>query len=266
MMTGMASTVVVGGRIPIVHATYPHRPFHQATGRRPYRSVAYYAEKRVTLSDNITMVMYPPREATANPSGQKSSTHYYAPQMAEDSASITMCERALCQNANAPMSAPSAAQKITTLSLGHANLDHIPSNNLFISMTSPSLLNYRDFYDTIIHRPLLLTSTDSHNEIYNHIVQPYDPDAFENLMLHHELTYLYPLLVTNLRNGFPLGEMPSLTETVILENHPLAQEYPDTVKQYLEDEVECYDFKNRNVYSTSNFSEFSSISESRVLV
>jgi hypothetical protein len=58
-------------------------------------------------------------------------------------------------------------------------------------------------------------------------------------MLHYELTYLYPLLVTNLRNGFPLGEMPSLTETVILENHPSAQEYPDTVKQYLEDEVEA---------------------------
>ena len=33
--------------------------------------------------------------------------------------------------------------------------------------------------------------------------------------------------------------MPSLTETVILENHPSAQQYPDTVKQYLEDEVEA---------------------------
>jgi hypothetical protein len=60
--------------------------------------------------------------------------------MAEDSVSITMSERAqgLPKNANAPMSAPSAAQKITTPSLGHADLDHIPSNNLFILMTSPS--------------------------------------------------------------------------------------------------------------------------------
>jgi hypothetical protein len=124
-------------------------------------------------------------------------------------------------------------------SLGHADLDHIPSTNLFLSMTSPSLLNYRNFYDTIIHRPPLLISTDDHNEIYNRIVQPYDPDAFENLLLHHELTYLYPLLVSNLRNGFPLGEMPSLTETVILENHPSTQQYPDTVKQYLADEIEA---------------------------
>jgi hypothetical protein len=106
-------------------------------------------------------------------------------------------------------------------------------------MTFPSLLHYRNFHNTIIHRSPPLTNTDFHNEIYNRIVQPYDPNAFEDLLLQHELTYLYTLLVTNLRNGFPLGEMPSLTETVILENHPSAQQYPDTVKQYLEDEVEA---------------------------
>jgi hypothetical protein len=114
-----------------------------------------------------------------------------------------------------------------------------PPTDSFFSMTSPSLLHYRNFYDTIIHRSPFLTNTDFHNEIYNRIVQPYDSYAFEDLLFQHELTYLYPLLVTNLRNGFPLGEMPSLTETVILENHPSAQQYPDTVKQYLEDEVEA---------------------------
>jgi hypothetical protein len=117
--------------------------------------------------------------------------------------------------------------------------DLTPPINPFISMTSPSLLNYRNFYDTIIHRPPNLPDIHPHNEIYNRIVQPYDPKAFEDLLLQHELTYLYPLLVTNLKNGFPLGEMPSLTETVILENHPSAQHYPDTVKQYLEDEIEA---------------------------
>jgi hypothetical protein len=107
-------------------------------------------------------------------------------------------------------------------------------------MTSPSLLPYRNFYDTIIHRPLLSTnSIDSHNEIYSRIVQPYDPNAFEDLLLRLKLNYLYPLLVQNLKNGFPLGEMPSLTETVILDNHPSVQQYPDTIKQYLEDEVKA---------------------------
>jgi hypothetical protein len=145
---------------------------------------------------------------------------------------ITKCERAhVCSF---------CGSKITTPSHGHADLDHTPSTNHFLSMTSPSLLPYRNFYDTIIHRsPLSTNSIDSHNEIYNRIVQPYDPNTFEDLLLQHKLTYLYPLLVTNLRNGFPLGEMPSLTETVILENHPSAQQYPETVNQYLEDEVEA---------------------------
>ena len=82
-------------------------------------------------------------------------------------------------------------------------------------------------------------STDSHNNIYNHIVRPYDPDAFERFLFQHNLTYLYPLLATNLRTGFPLGEMPALTQTVILDNHPSTLQYPDTVKEYLIDEVQA---------------------------
>ena len=33
--------------------------------------------------------------------------------------------------------------------------------------------------------------------------------------------------------------MPLLTKTVILENHPSAQQYPDTGKQYLKDKTEA---------------------------
>jgi hypothetical protein len=191
---------------------------------------------------NTTTATYRLKEATANLSGPRSSTHFYAPQTAEDYVSTTMSivpTDAPSQNVNALTYVPSVVQRITMPSHGHVGLNHTPPTDPFISMTFPSLLHYQNFYDTIIHRPPLLINTDLHNEIYNRIVQPYDPNAFEDLLLQHELTYLYTLLVTNLRNGFPLGAMPSLTETVILENHPSVQQYPDTVQQNLEDEVEA---------------------------
>ena len=208
----------------IDHAESRHRPFHRAVGGRPSPSAASYAARRVTLSENTTTVTSQPKEVMAKLSGPKLSTPFYAPQTAEESVlTTTLWAHAdvLSQNANAPTSVPSAAQKIITLSRGYADLDPTP-NNPFFSMTSPSLLPYRKISDTIIHRPPLSTNNHFHNEIYNRIVQPYNPNAFETLLLQHDLTYIYPLLVTNLRNGFPLGEMPSLTKTVILENHPSA--------------------------------------------
>jgi hypothetical protein len=159
--------------------------------------------------------------------------------MAKYYASTITSAHAPSQNATEPTYAHSAAQKITTHFHGRAEPDLTPPTDPFISTTFPSLLNYRNFYDTIIHRPPNLPEAHPYNEIYNRIVQPYNPKAFEDLLLQHKITHLYPLLVKNLRNGFPLGEMPSLTETVILENHPSAQQYPDTVKQYLEDEIEA---------------------------
>jgi hypothetical protein len=233
--------IVAANPASIDHVESRHRPFHRAVGGRPSPSAASYAARRVTLSENTTTVISQPKEAMAKQSGQKLSIPFYAPQMVEESASTTTLwahADALSQNANAPMSAPSAAQKIITLSRGYADLDPTP-NNPFFSMTLPFLLPYRKFSDTIIHRPPLSTNNDFHNEIYNRIVQPYNPNAFETLLLQHDLTYLYPLLVTNLRNGFPLGEMPLLTKTVILENHPSVRQYPETIDQYLKDEIEA---------------------------
>ena len=105
-------------------------------------------------------------------------------------------------------------------------------------MTSPLILPYRNFYDTIIHRSIPITSNHSHNDIYNRIIQPYNPEAFKTFLMQHNLIDFYPLLVTNLRSGFPLGEMPALTQTVILNNHPSTLQYPDTIAEYLTDEVQ----------------------------
>ena len=55
----------------------------------------------------------------------------------------------------------------------------------------------------------------------------------------HNLSHIYPLLVANLRNGFPLGAMPALTTTVILPNHISVTQHAELVHQYLSDELEA---------------------------
>ena len=119
--------------------------------------------------------------------------------------------------------------------LGSATLAP-PLINPFLSLTS-SPLPYRDFSNTIILRSPLPNSIDSYNQIYDSIIHPYNPDAFESLLLKHNLIQSYPFLVKNLRAGFPLGEMPPLTETVIIGNHPSATQFSDTIEQYLADEL-----------------------------
>jgi hypothetical protein len=67
----------------------------------------------------------------------------------------------------------------------------------------------------------------------------YNTTAFEFLLSKHNLLHLYPLLVTNLRNGFSLGDMHSLTKTIILWNHSSAIQYTKIVDEYLIDKVKA---------------------------
>jgi hypothetical protein len=102
----------------------------------------------------------------------------------------------------------------------------------------PQFLPYRDFTNTIVHRDSFIAADIDHsNDIFLRIIHPYNIDAFEHLLSKHDLTYFYPLLVPNLRNGFALGEMPQLTDTVIFKNHPSTLLYSDIVVKYLTDEL-----------------------------
>jgi hypothetical protein len=92
---------------------------------------------------------------------------------------------------------------------------------------------------THLHHSSISDFLDPQIDIFTRIIHPYDTAAFESLLSKHNLSHLYPLLVTNLRNGFPLGDMPSLTKTVILQNHPSAMQYAEIVDQYLIDEVKA---------------------------
>ena len=123
-------------------------------------------------------------------------------------------------------------------------LDRLPTpNESFLSSSTPELLPYRDFSSTIVHRDSLITadkdSLDVSNNIFLTIIHPYDTDAFEHFISKHNLTYSYSLLVTNLRNGFPLGEMPPLIDTVIFKNHPSTLLHFDVINKYLADELDA---------------------------
>jgi hypothetical protein len=74
-------------------------------------------------------------------------------------------------------------------------------------------------------------------EVLNRIVTPYKADAFESFLDKFNLTSRYPDLVYNMRNGFPIGDMPPLTRTYTPPNHKSALDNPQVIRDYLADEV-----------------------------
>ena len=134
----------------------------------------------------------------------------------------------------------SVVQNHTMLSPGSA-MPVPPRIDPFTIINEP--LPYHDFSDSITCRnPHLFdisASLHPHIDTFSHIIHPYNTAAFELLLCKHNLSHFYPLLVTNLRNGFSLGDMPPLTKTVILQSHPSAILHADTVRQYLMDEVKA---------------------------
>jgi hypothetical protein len=75
------------------------------------------------------------------------------------------------------------------------------------------------------------------DDIYSAIIHPYITDAFHHFILKHDLYQFYSLLLTNLRYGFPLGEMPPITRTVIFKNHPSTTLFSDAIDKYLTEEL-----------------------------
>ena len=101
-----------------------------------------------------------------------------------------------------------------------------------------NFLPYHDFSNTIVHRDSpIIVDTDCFDNVFLRITHPYDVNAFDHFLFKHDLTYFYSLFVPNLRNGFPLGAMPLLTDTVIFKNHPSTLLYSDVVHKYLADEL-----------------------------
>jgi hypothetical protein len=101
---------------------------------------------------------------------------------------------------------------------------------------SQKFLVYTNFADSIIRRPFL-SHLHSFPSLFEKITTPYDVLGFDFFLNKHNLVALYPLLCSNLVNGFPIGHMPALTQTTIIPNHLSCREHLDQIQSYLEDEV-----------------------------
>jgi len=109
----------------------------------------------------------------------------------------------------------------------------------FLSVAKPCALSYPSLSTTIIRRPLFDPIAHLLPDVFEKIVTPYDANAFDRLLQKHKLDRVYPELTFNLRQGFPLGKMPALTQTTIIPNHMSVSLYPDEVASYLKTEVDA---------------------------
>jgi len=107
----------------------------------------------------------------------------------------------------------------------------------FLLTSKPQSLLYPSFTSSIIPRPTFDANIHAYPDVFDRIVTPYDANAFAFFLDKHTLSLSYPLLVSNLRNGFPLGPMPNLLVTSVLPNHPTVMEHQSEVDEYLEKEV-----------------------------
>ncbi|PPQ88522.1 hypothetical protein CVT25_009979 [Psilocybe cyanescens] len=128
---------------------------------------------------------------------------------------------------------PSVARNLITPSPTHV----VQGTDDFLSIAKPPLLFYPDFTSVIALRPSFSPFIHVLPEVFSRVITPYSSSAFHALLSKFNLTSAYPSLVHNLDHGFPLGPMPTLKSTHIMNNHPSCRDYPDEVAQYLHDEV-----------------------------
>ncbi len=87
--------------------------------------------------------------------------------------------------------------------------------------------------------PPLPDTTRADAAIYNRIVTPYDAHALAIELDQLNITERYPLVVQNILTGFSLGNMPTLTESIIIRNHPSVAKHPKFVAEYIKGEVDA---------------------------
>jgi len=75
------------------------------------------------------------------------------------------------------------------------------------------------------------------SEVFQRVVTPYDPKAFNHFLKCFDLSEKYPDLVFNLQHGFPIGNIPPPTHTYIPKNHKSALDHIDVIHTYCQEEV-----------------------------
>ncbi|KAF5368688.1 hypothetical protein D9615_010307 [Tricholomella constricta] len=199
LLSKMANPSSHVSEITLLHATYAPTPSVSI------QELRLFGPQRRTKAA-------PKRESAAFTTSTGSATTVTDP---------TPCMSALSAELSMPLL--SAARLVTGPLMGSSKPDEV--------------LCYRDFSDTIFYRPRSLTSLPSDDELFKHIVTPYDVSAYDHLLTKHNLHSNYPLLITNLTRGFPLGTLPKLTKSIIIKNHPSVDLHPEAVADYLSTEI-----------------------------
>lgn len=105
------------------------------------------------------------------------------------------------------------------------------------SIPTRPILPHTDFASALlaVHRPRPANALPQHNEIYERIATPYNARAIKTFL---ESSGTPPdLIYRNLTEGFALGNLPKLAETIVLDNHPSVKSHPEIAMEYVEGEV-----------------------------
>lgn len=98
---------------------------------------------------------------------------------------------------------------------------------------------FTDFSDAItrVHRAPLANSRPEDNDIYNKIVSPYPADAFAASLRTMNAEEDHPLLIRHLTYGFPIGDLPKLTQNVIISNAKSVADNLTPVMEWIDTEL-----------------------------
>ncbi|KAF8823347.1 hypothetical protein HHX47_DHR10000429 [Lentinula edodes] len=240
---GIASSPITSGlwrRNLDRHRTHPRflpllSPFRKATRVTPSTSVALDVVRRGTPLQTIRVNMAP----SSGPGGSKGVNLSSSVSLREkiNASAISGTSEGIAKLTRAVrmrMSAPSAEAMGTMPSRTRVAPDLIEA---FLELSIPPTLSYYDFSDAIHFRSPLPNTCPEFIELYERIVTPYNADEFEKALLACNISHHYPLLLHNLRRGFPLGHLPPLHETIIIPNHQSVYEHSEVIEQYISDEI-----------------------------
>jgi hypothetical protein len=117
----------------------------------------------------------------------------------------------------------------------------VSGDNNFLELITPqpTTLIYPDLRPFVTSRPARRDSDDPLDSLLDRVVHPYNIEVIESLLEKHNLSSSYPHLALNLREGFPIGRMPVLTDTIILPNHWTADVERDTTLEYIKTETDA---------------------------